>query len=248
MKKPVILLTNDDGVRAKGLRALYSGIKELGEVWVVAPKRERSGAGHSFTPKKSIRLKKIRKRWFGISGTPTDCILLAHYALIREPIDFIISGINHGPNLGEDVTYSGTVAAALEGTILGIPSLAVSVIDRDKNLEIAVRLVRELLSKLIKSPLLKGIFYNINIPSGKIKGIRVTYLGKRIYKDRAYKSVNEKGEVSYKIYGKLSCEPKRGSDCEAIEKGWISITPLKVDLTDYSRIERLKGWVKRLRI
>jgi len=244
MKKPVILLTNDDGVRAKGLRVLYHGIKELGEVWVVAPNREKSGAGHSFTPKRSIRVQKLEPRWFGISGTPTDCVLLAHYALIRKPIDLIISGINHGPNLGEDVTYSGTVAAALEGAILKIPSLAVSVIDRNKNLEIAVRLIKE----LIKSPPWKGTFLNINIPSGEIKGIKVTYLGKRIYKDRAHKSVNEKGEVSYRIYGELSCEPKRGSDCEAIEKGWISITPLKVDLTDYSRIERLKGWVKRLRI
>ncbi len=239
LRKPRILLTNDDGINALGLRTLQDAVKSLGEIWIVAPEGEQSGAGHSFRPRKPIRVTKIGRHRYKVYGTPTDCVLLAHHAFMRSPIDLVISGINHGPNLGDDVTYSGTVAAAIEGTILGLPAIAVSLVNKHVNRDLAQKFVHELALLVVKLKPLNNTFLNINIPAQPVQGIKVTRLGKRIYRDAARRHVTPKGAVYYTIDGELDCRREPGSDCEAIAQGFISITPLHLDLTNYKEMNQL---------
>lgn len=246
-KRARILLTNDDGMNALGLRTLYEAVKSLGEVWIVAPNGEQSGAGHSFRPHKPIRVAKVSARRYKVYGTPTDCVLLAHHAFMRSPIDLVISGINHGPNMGDDVTYSGTVAAAIEGTILGLPAVAVSLVNKHMNHDLAKRFIHELTHLLLKLKPLNNTFLNINIPAQPVKGIRVTRLGKRIYRDSARRHLTPKGHVYYTIDGELDCRSDTGSDCEAIAEGYISITPLHLDLTNYREMNQLTRLLKELK-
>lgn len=236
----LILLTNDDGFDATSFQFLYNGLKNEYDVFVSAPRYEQSGASHSLTLRRPIKVEKLRDRFFVIDGTPTDCILLAYHDLIREPIGCVVSGINNGPNMGSDVFYSGTVAAALQASHFGIKSMAVSMADPAiKNFSHAVEYVKGLIDRVLEFKAEKLIL-NVNIPEGKIKGERITKMGKRIYNDKVYRD-GEKDNVMYSVIdGVLSCKLDADTDFQAVNEGYVSITPLKLDLTDDQNIEKIK--------
>ena len=244
----IILLTNDDGINAPGLALLYEGVKDLGNVHVIAPATNQSASSHSFTLRRPMQVKQIRPRWYSVAGTPTDCVLISHHALLGKSIDLLISGINDGPNLGSDVLYSGTVAAAIEGTQLGFSSIAVSCEKPGVNTDAAIALIRELTQKLLRKPLPRRTLLNINVPAQPVAGVKITRLGKRIYRDMAVKHESPNGDVSYMIDGDMGFKIHRGSDFEAIHQGRISITPLHLDMTHFREIKRFRrefaalGW------
>lgn len=238
--KPLVLLTNDDGIEAPGLKDLHDGLKTLGRVWVVAPAVNQSASSHSFSLRKPIKVWRLRPRWLAVYGTPTDCLLISHHGILKREINLVFSGINDSPNLGDDVLYSGTVAAAIEGTMLGIPSVAVSYLESGKNRAAAIKLLRGLVPLLLDGILPRKTLLNINVPAGDVKGIKVTRLGKRIYRDMAIKGTLPDGGVSWTIDGELGFDSAPGSDFEAVYAGYVSITPLHLDMTDHEEIARLQ--------
>jgi 5'-nucleotidase len=238
--KPLILLTNDDGIEAQGIKDLHDGLKGLGRVWVVAPAVNLSASSHSFTLRKPIKVWRLRPRWLAVHGTPTDCMLVSHHGILKREIDLVFSGINDSPNLGDDVLYSGTVAAAIEGTLLGMPSVAVSYLEAGKNRDVAIRFLRRLVPMLLDSVLPPKTLLNVNIPEGHVKGIKVTRLGRRIYRDMAIRGRLPDGGVSWTIDGEMAFEGKEGTDFEAAYSGYISVTPLHLDMTHHTEIERLQ--------
>lgn len=242
-----ILVTNDDGIHSEGLIALEEAMSKLGTVYVVAPDRERSAAGHSLTLHHPLRLEEISKNRYSLDGTPTDCVNLAVNGLLEDRPDVVVSGINKGGNLGDDITYSGTVAAAMEGTLLGIPSIAVSLDSKsDFNFDAAA----EAATKIVKNVLDKGMpadtLLNLNIPNmpaEELKGWKVTRQGKRIYGDAVIEKVDPRGRKYFWIGGDtLGFEHRDDSDFEALSNGFISITPLHLDLTNHKTMDELKGW------
>lgn len=237
----LIVLTNDDGFDAAGFQALYKGLKNDFDVFVCAPRYEQSGASHSLTLRRPIKVEKLRDRFFVIDGTPTDCILLAYHDLLKGDIGLVVSGINNGPNMGSDVFYSGTVAAALQAGHFGIKALAVSMANREaNNFNHAVEYVKHLIPRVI-SIAEPCIVLNINIPDGKIKGEKITKMGKRIYNDKVYRN-HEKENVMYSVIdGVLDCQLDADTDFQAVSEGYVSITPLKMDLTDVDNIKTLKN-------
>ncbi|MBS4016312.1 MAG: 5'/3'-nucleotidase SurE [Candidatus Latescibacteria bacterium] len=243
---PKILLTNDDGINADGLKTLESAVKGLGEIYIVAPKENQSASSHSFTLRKPIKINQVKKNWYSVAGTPTDCVLAAHHGLFNKTLNLVISGINDSPNMGDDVLYSGTVAAAIEGTILGIPSIAISYRQYPKNKTVAKQLINVLAKELLTNGLPKKTLLNINIPAGKIKGIKITRMGKRIYKDMAILNNHPNGEVSYILDGDLSWEIEKGTDFEAVENNYISITPLHLDMTNYLELTSFRKKFSKL--
>ncbi|MEO0101750.1 MAG: 5'/3'-nucleotidase SurE [candidate division WOR-3 bacterium] len=248
MRKNLILLTNDDGISSSGLSLLYQIVKDLAPTRVFSPLTNQSAASHSFTLRKPIKVCRMKKNWFGVEGTPTDCVLVAYHGLLRKRISLVISGINDSPNLGEDVLYSGTVAAAIEGTILGIPSFALSVLD--KNSLPPTQKIKSFITSLTRDILKKGLpkktLLNINIPAQEIKGIKITTLGKRIYRDMAIETKNEKNEICYIIDGSMDYQPHRGTDFEAVYSGYISITPLHLDMTHYQELKTYERRFKKI--
>ena len=238
--KPLVLLTNDDGIEAPGLKDLHDGLKTLGRVWVVAPAVNQSASSHSFSLRKPIKVWRLRPRWLAVYGTPTDCLLISHHGILKREINLVVSGINDSPNLGDDVLYSGTVAAAIEGTMLGIPSVAISYLETGKNRAAAIKLLRGLVPLLLDGILPRKTLLNINVPAGAIKGIRVTRLGKRIYRDMAIKGTLPDGGISWTIDGEMGFDEVAGSDFEAVYAGYVSITPLHLDMTDHEEIARLQ--------
>ncbi|HID32775.1 MAG TPA: 5'/3'-nucleotidase SurE [bacterium (Candidatus Stahlbacteria)] len=229
-----ILLTNDDGIGAKGILNARDGLKEIGEVWVVAPDQDKSGVSHSLTLRQPLRVEEKDDRTFVVSGTPTDCVLLAYHHFIKGGIDLVIAGVNHGYNMGYDVFYSGTVAAALQGGILGIRSMAVS----SEDIESAVSHLNGLVEQIMDMGD-ENVVLNINVPR-QPRGLRITRLGKRIYQDEVIKKETECRVGYYVIDGTLSFELGSDTDFEAIEHGLISITPLNLDLTDHKVYEEMK--------
>lgn len=238
--RPLILLSNDDGIEAEGIRDLHAGLKGLGRVHVVAPAVNQSAASHSFSLRKPIRVWKLRPRWFAVHGTPTDCLLISHYGILRRGIDLVFSGINDSPNLGDDVLYSGTVAAAIEGAMLGMPAVAFSYLEAGKNRDAAHALVRRLVPLLLDGLLPPKTLLNVNIPAGEVRGVRVTRLGHRIYKDMAIREELPDGGVSYTIDGEMSFAETEGSDFEAVYAGYVSVTPMQLDMTHHRDITRLR--------
>lgn len=248
-KKDVkILVSNDDGVHSKGLHILAGCLRTLGDVYIVAPDRERTAAGHSLTLHKPLRIDRIGERISSLNGTPTDCITLGVNNIMGERPDLIVSGINKGGNLGDDITYSGTVSAAMEGTILGIPSFAISQVgDDDFQFNVAAEFALNLARLIIRHGLSNGTFLNVNVPNlpwEDIRGVRMTSLGKRIYdQNTIIEKVDPRGRKYYWIgSNSVRWEDKKGTDNIAIEEGMISITPIHLDLTDYSSMKRLKEW------
>lgn len=235
---PIILVSNDDGVRSEGLLALSGALKELGTVYVVAPDRERSAASHSLTLTHPLRVEKLGPRVYSVDGTPTDCINLGVNGILRgKRIDLLVSGINKGANLGDDITYSGTVSAAMEGTILGIPSIAVSLVTRSKfRFDVASEFAVAVARRVMQQRLPEDTLLNVNVPNvsrENITGVRVTRMGKRIYGDVIVEKRDPRGRKYYWIGGDyLSNEEVPGSDLEAVEENYVSITPIHLDLTN----------------
>lgn len=243
-----ILVTNDDGVYSYGLKALAREMRKIGNVYIVAPMSERSATSHSLTLHRPLRVKKIgRNHTYAVNGTPTDCVNLALNGLLKERPQLVVSGINCGPNLADDVTYSGTVAAAIEATLLGVPAVAISIVGR-KNLHYkpAQIITHKLVKKIIQEPLPANVLLNVNVPNlseNKIKGYRFTRLGKRQYGDSVIEKIDPRGEKYYWIGGDiLGDKPIANSDVQAVKEGYISITPIQLDLTAYDFLKKLSKW------
>ncbi|MBI5038872.1 MAG: 5'/3'-nucleotidase SurE [Nitrospirae bacterium] len=244
----LILVSNDDGIHSAGIHVLADALRSIGDVYIIAPDRERNAASHALTLHKPLRLEQLGDKMYSVNGTPTDCINLAINGILSEKPDLVVSGINKGGNLGDDVTYSGTVSAAFEGTLLGIPSFAVSqVAEGDYKFETAAK-VAVFLALQIKERLLPpGVLLNVNVPNldiKEIKGIKMTRQGKRIYDENAIiEKVDPRGKKYYWIGGsRLSWEKTEDSDFSAIEEEKVSITPLRLDLTEYNALKTLQGW------
>lgn len=254
-----ILVSNDDGVHAAGLAALTKSLAKLGRVVVVAPNQQRSASSHSVTLHRPLRINRIAADTYATDGTPTDCIMLGVHEILKQKPDLIVSGINHGANLGDDIHYSGTVSAAFEGGLLGIPSMAVSLVitgggDFSMAAEFAGRdafapaaeFAQKMARKILSESLPKGIILNINVPNipdCKIKGFAFTKQGRRSYGDIIVQKEDPRGRKYYWIGGdEASYEDLPGTDCSAILHGRISITPLRVNITDLSTLDELVGW------
>lgn len=246
-RETLVLVTNDDGIRAEGLRALADSLTGLGRIVVIAPELEQSASSHAITLDKPLRVNEYGKDSYGVSGTPTDCILLAVRGLLDRRPDLIVSGINRGPNMGEDVTYSGTVAAATEGSILGIPSIALSLASWDRvPLDAAADVSRYLSAEMLGHAARPGSLWNVNIPPlprEQLRGIRITRLGSRVYNDVIIKKKDPRGKDYFWIGG---CDPgwDAGTDTDftAVTEGYISVTPLRFDMTDHEAIDGLREW------
>jgi 5'-nucleotidase len=243
-----ILVTNDDGIHSKGIIVLAKALQEIGEVWVVAPDREKSAIAHSLTLHRPLRVEKIKKCYYAVDGTPADCVYLGVNLILPQRPQLVVSGINKGGNLGDDVTYSGTVSAAFEGTLLGIPSFAISLASRshfkfDPPARFAVRMAQFIL----KRGLPKDTFLNINVPNleGKeIKSYKITKQGRWSHNgNTVIEKVDPRGGKYYWIGSEdLVFEKSGETDFEAVSNSYISITPLHCDLTNYSSIGELKRW------
>ncbi|MCD6413266.1 MAG: 5'/3'-nucleotidase SurE [Elusimicrobia bacterium] len=245
-RKRNILLTNDDGILAAGFDSLIGKLSEFGRVVAVFPDRIRSASSHSISLHKALRLRKVRKDVYVVDGTPVDCVRLGVLKIFSDNADFVVSGINAGPNLGDDLNYSGTVAAAREAAFLGIKSASVSlVVEKRHDFEQASEIFMEIFPWLLKTKLSRGSFFNINIPDaprGKIRGIKLTKQGRRIYDRAVYQRRDPRGENYYWLSGeKLSGFMIKGTDIEALSRNFVSITPLTLDHTSYSDLEALKA-------
>ncbi|MBL0889018.1 MAG: 5'/3'-nucleotidase SurE [Gemmatimonadaceae bacterium] len=246
-----ILLSNDDGILAKGLAVLEQACDPLGELHVVAPDREQSATSHSLTLHHPLRPVRLGERRWQVDGTPTDCVMLACEMLLEQQPDFVISGINHGPNMGEDVLYSGTVAAAMEGLALGIPSIALSfagsVLRADAVLDTQVGQVRSLLHHLTSLPQFPAdTLLNVNLPAvpgPDIKGVRLTRLGRRVFSDSIKKMQDPWGrDILWIGGGTVEWSGSDDSDFRAVKDGYISVTPLHLDLTHRDVLNTATDW------
>lgn len=248
---PRILLSNDDGVDSDGLRALHQALKPLGEVIVVAPDREQSAASHSLSLHRPLRINEVGEGWFAVDGTPTDCVNLALNGLLKnERPDILLSGINRGGNLGDDITYSGTVAAAMEATLLGLPAVALSLVYYEETeklvYDLAKKVARASAREVLSRGLAPGVLLNINIPNisaAECRGERITRQGKRVYEEAVVEKIDPRGREYYWIGGNnLKWEDEPDTDFEAVSRGQVSITPLRLDLTDYDAMRGLETW------
>jgi 5'-nucleotidase len=243
-----ILCTNDDGYLALGLQVLARAAAELGEVTVVAPDREQSATSHSLTLHHPLRTRRATDGAMMVDGTPTDCVILALGELMDERPDVVLSGINHGSNMGEDVLYSGTVAAAMEATVLGIPSIALSYTgEHPEELEGWEPVVARLLQDLIgREDFPDDTLLSVNlppVPPGEVQGVRVTSLGRRRYRESLTRAKDPSGREYFWIGGGVTqWTGPSDSDFRAVEEGYISVTPLHLDLTNYRLIETIRGW------
>jgi 5'-nucleotidase len=242
-----ILITNDDGVSSEGLRTLAQRMKALGEVYVVAPDRERSAAAHSLTLHRPLRVEEVAPQVYAADGTPVDCVNLAVYGILKGNPDLVISGINNGPNLGEDLVYSGTVSAAFEATFLGIPAFAVSLAARkDFRYQGAANFAFKVACHIIEAGLPPDTFLNVNVPNvdeDEIRSYKITRQGKRVFADAVVEKLDPRGKKYYWIGGgDQRFQEIEGTDFHAIANDYISITPLCVDLTNRAAVEELQGW------
>jgi 5'-nucleotidase len=250
-----ILVTNDDGVFAPGLFALVQEMRKLGKVSILAPDRNWSGGGHVKTLDRALRIQEVRladgTQAFASDGAPSDCVALATLGYFQEPIDLVVSGINAGANLGHDVTYSGTVTAAMEAVIAGVPGVAVSLETLESHLgEIdygpAARAAGRVVRQVIENDLPHEILFNVNVPflpEEQIRGIRLTWQGLRVYHSRLDKRSDPRGKPYYWIGGDMPTGvPEPGTDVGALAEGFISVTPLQLDLTAYRMLSNLNTW------
>ena len=243
-----ILLSNDDGYFSPGLAVLAGQLDGLGEVTVVAPERDRSGASNSLTLDRPLAVRRAANGFYYVNGTPTDCVHLAVTGFLDHQPDVVVSGINYGANMGDDTIYSGTVAAATEGFLLGIPSIAVSLTSKSgRHFETAGRIALQLVERLQRSPVSQPILLNVNVPDlpeGELKGIEVTRLGRRHKAEGVLKSTTPRGDTVYWIGpagGAQDAGP--GTDFHAIKSDCVSVTPLQVDLTQHAQISLVRGWM-----
>src|SRR5258706_15533306 len=239
-----ILVTNDDGVHSEGIKTLAAALGHLGNITIVAPMQEASAIGHALTLRRPLRIETIAPKTFGIDGTPTDCVNLAISHVIRRLPDLVVSGINKGWNLGDDVTYSGTVAGAFEGALLGIPAIAVSLAAsrREYDFAFAARSAALLAAEILRRPLPPRTFLNINVPRGQPKGLRVTVQAKRNHVTSVAEREDPKGRPYFWIEeGQNDWEPHDRSDYQAVRDGYVSVTPLHPDLTAHHALAAVEA-------
>jgi 5'-nucleotidase len=242
----LILVTNDDGILSPGLTVLADALSELGRVVVVAPDRERSAIGHSLTLHAPLRAEQLHEDFFSVSGTPTDCVNLGIHGLLDARPDLVVSGINRGGNLGDDITYSGTVAAAMEATLMDVPAFAVSLESKTFTAEDfvpAADFSRFLAGHVCKHGLPTDTFLNINVPSGELRGVQLTRQGKRNYTETVEEKTDPRGKKYYWIGGgELGFHDVEGTDFHAVVRRFVSVTPLHLDLTNYRSFDVLSAW------
>jgi 5'-nucleotidase len=246
-ERPLILVCNDDGIGAAGLRVLVESLRPLGEVVVVAPDRERSAAGHSLTLNRPLRASHLDDGWYSVDGTPTDCITLAVMGLLPRRPQLVAAGINHGSNMGDDVTYSGTVASALEATLQGIPAFAMSLAgDGEFEFRGAGAFARRLAEEILRRGLPRDTLLNVNVPNlpaDAIRGVAVTRQGRRVYSETVVRKIDPRGKAYYWIGGTGPAWERLGdTDYDAVSGGRISVTPLQFDLTNHQVIGELTAW------
>jgi len=249
-----ILISNDDGVSAPGIKVLAEALSDIGEVIVVAPDRNRSGASSSLTIDNPIRMEETSMGYYAVSGTPADCIHIAHHTILKGELpDIVVSGINMGANLGDDVLYSGTVAAAIEGRFLGVPALAISMASREcKNLDAAGQIAKQLTEQLLRDDLGADRILNVNVPDcplSELKGFQVTRQGHRHRENVVMPSKDARNRPIYWLAPPLSAKDAGvGTDFHAIKNFFVSVTPLQVDLTAYKAFDQVSDWVSEMSI
>jgi 5'-nucleotidase len=251
--KPLILVTNDDGVYSKGILDLFRVIQTIGKAVIVAPDREKSAVSHSLTLHRPLKIEKIGQDVYALNGTPTDCVTIAVSKVLKREPDLVVSGINRGGNLGDDITYSGTVSAAIEGTILGIPSMAVSMVgEKVYRFSTASKYAKKIAQMVLNDGLPDDTLLNVNVPNvtaGKINGTLFTRQGKRIYDNAVQEMLDPRGAKHYWIGGGIPLW-KEGNDTDfyAVKKGYVSITPIHLDLTNFNALDLLKNrWNGRIK-
>jgi 5'-nucleotidase len=237
----IILLSNDDGIQSEGIIALEKRLAPLGEVYTVAPEREQTSMSHALTLHRPLRVREVAPKRLAIDGTPTDCVKLALTGLLPVRPNLVLSGINKGPNLGDDIIYSGTVSAALEGALLGIPAIAVSLVTFENfDFTVAAEFTSTLVQHLQKQGLPPEMLLNVNVPAlpkEQIKGWRFTRQGKRHYSENIVERIDPRGKKYYWIGGDdLGFARDDGTDCMAVHEGYVSVTPLQVDMTNYKSL------------
>ena len=240
---PRILVTNDDGVYSEGLHALADALRSIGDVTVVAPLGEASAIGHALTIARPLRLERLREGVYSVDGTPADCVNLGVVHVLMDLPDLIVSGINKGYNLGDDVTYSGTVSGALEGALLGVPSIAVSLARSSGQYDFshAASAAATIAALVLREGLAPRTFLSLNVPAGKPKGFKLTVQGKRNHVTIVDERIDPRGKAYYWIEeGENAWEPHDRSDFQAVCDGYVSVTPLQPDLTDYDALAKLE--------
>jgi 5'-nucleotidase len=246
-KRPKILLSNDDGIRSEGLKVLYEALSEFADVTVVAPDRERSAVGRALTLHRPLRCEKVDENWYAVDGTPTSCVYIGIHVIMKRKPYMVVGGVNRGPNLGEDITYSGTVSIAMEGALLGIPSIAFSLATfKDFQWESAAKWAKRISKRVLEEGIPQGCCLNVNIPNlpyEEVKGVQVTRQGKKDYTERVEERRDPWGRVYYWIGGEEpNWKAEHGTDYWAVKNGYVSITPIHLDLTDYRALEILKNY------
>lgn len=242
-----ILVTNDDGIHSPGLTALAQALSAVGEVWIVAPDRERTAVAHAVTLHKPLRVHRLAPRTFSVNGTPVDCVNLAFAKVMPKPPAIVVSGINKGVNLGDDVMYSGTVSGAMEGTILGVASVAVSQEGQDRfRFAVGALYAERVVRLVLEQGLPEETLLNVNIPNlprRSIKGARVTCLSRRRFDNPIIEKLDPHGRKYYWIAGtRLSWSRSKDADHEALQEGFVSITPIHLDLTHYGVLDKFRSW------
>jgi 5'-nucleotidase len=244
-----ILLSNDDGYFAPGLACLAENLSPIADITVVAPERDRSGASNSLTLDRPLSLRRAHSGFYYVNGTPTDCVHLAVTGMLDHLPDMVISGINHGANMGDDTVYSGTVAAATEGYLLGVPAIAVSLASKTGgNFQTAAQVVVDIVRHYQANPFTQPVLLNINVPDlphDQLQGREITRLGRRHKAEPVVKSANPRGETVYWVGAAGAAQDAgAGTDFGAVARGAVSITPLQIDLTHYGQMDAIKGWLK----
>lgn len=242
----LILVTNDDGIHSDGLTALADALEPLGEVVVVAPDREKSASSHALTLTRPVAVRRVRHGVYMVDGTPADCVYLGALSVLPRKPDLIASGINRGGNIGDDVTYSGTVAAAIEGAILGIPSFAISQVGFEKfDFTRAGAVARDVAEKVLSEGLPEDVFLNVNVPGGDLRGVRCTRQGKHLYDQVVHETRDPRGRKYYWVGSGEATHIEQAADTDymSVKEGYVSVTPLHLDMTHRGFLERLReGW------
>lgn len=244
-RKPRILVANDDGIDGPGLRPLIAALRRVGEVTAVVPAQERSADSHSLTLHKPIRIHRHGPNFYALNGKPADCARLGILEIMKERVDLVVSGVNRGYNLGEDVVYSGTVAAARESTLLGVPAIAVSQDPEAGSFKEAAAFAARLARLVLRKKLPPGICLNVNVPAAArpIRAALAVRLGRRIYSKEVTQRSDPRGGVYYWLAGSsVTSVPESGTDVSVVAQGHISVTPLHIDCTDHPTVAALKSW------
>jgi 5'-nucleotidase len=244
MAMPRILVTNDDGIHSAGIIALEHALASVGEVITVAPAHEMSAASRSLTLMRPLRIDKIDDHHYSVDGTPTDCVTLAMNKILKDRLpDLVVSGINKGANLGDDVTYSGTVAGAMEASMYGLPGIAISLVQRvNFDFEPAAKFAAELVRRVLSDGLPRGTMLSVNVPPGPIRGVRITRQGTKVVRPSIIEGIDPRQRRYYWIGEEsFTWNEEEGTDYEAVRQGFVSITPLRSDLTDYRLLNEMKA-------